>query len=150
MGMATFSSSRPPTPPAHPAAMAASHPATWQATWMTDSQITGLTLPGMMELPGCTAGRISSPNPHRGPEPSRRTSEAILPRVVATPRSAPEANSAASRLPCAAKRSLGSRSGRPVRWARMRQTSAANPSGALSPVPTAVPPIGSSQSPSTA
>src|SRR6516162_108681 len=32
----------------------------------------GLTLPGMIEEPGSFSGRISSPKPERGPEPSRR------------------------------------------------------------------------------
>ena len=38
----------------------------------------GLTLPGMIELPGSFSGSLSSPRPQRGPEPSRRMSLAIL------------------------------------------------------------------------
>ena len=38
----------------------------------------GLTLPGMMDEPGSFSGRSSSPSPLRGPEPSQRTSSAIL------------------------------------------------------------------------
>ena len=34
----------------------ASLPSTRQATWMADSQMTGFTLPGMIEEPGCVAG----------------------------------------------------------------------------------------------
>ena len=49
----------------------------------TDSAITGLTLPGMIEDPGCVSGNVISPIPHRGPEASRRMSEAILVRLTA-------------------------------------------------------------------
>ena len=34
----------------------------------------GLTLPGMIELPGSFAGSFSSPSPQRGPEPEARGS----------------------------------------------------------------------------
>src|ERR1700754_5323055 len=44
----------------------------------------GLTLPGMIDEPGSFSGRISSPKPERGPEPSRRMSLAILNSPVAT------------------------------------------------------------------
>ena len=54
--------------------------------WIADSAMTGLTLPGMMELPGCTSGMASSPSPVRGPEASKRTSLAILSRLSATVR----------------------------------------------------------------
>ena len=40
--------------------MVASLPMTWAATIVTLSAITGLTLPGMMEEPGCTSGRAIS------------------------------------------------------------------------------------------
>ena len=56
----------------------------------------GLTLPGMIEEPGSFSGRISSPRPERGPEPSRRMSLAILNRAVATELSAPCTNTIAS------------------------------------------------------
>ena len=62
-----------------------------EAAWIRDSAITGLTLPGMIELPGCTSGSASSPRPQRGPEPKRRTSLAILRRLTATVRIDPEA-----------------------------------------------------------
>ena len=51
---------------------------------MTDSAITGLTLPGMIDEPGCNSGRISSPMPQRGPEPIQRMSLAIFIRLTAT------------------------------------------------------------------
>ncbi len=40
----------------------------------------GLTLPGMIDEPGSFSGKINSPRPERGPEPSRRMSLAILKR----------------------------------------------------------------------
>src|ERR1700721_2511207 len=51
-----------------------------------------LTLPGMIEDPGSFSGRISSPRPERGPEPSRRISLAILNRPVGPELIAPGAN----------------------------------------------------------
>ena len=53
-------------------------PITWQHTMVSASDCVGLTLPGMIEEPGSFSGRISSPRPERGPEPSRRMSLAIL------------------------------------------------------------------------
>ena len=58
--------------------------------------MTGLTLPGMMEDPGWTAGSRSSPRPARGPEPIQRMSLAIFISAVAYVRSAPEAKASAS------------------------------------------------------
>ena len=51
---------------------------TWAATIVSISAWVGLTLPGMIELPGSFSGSFSSPRPQRGPEPSRRMSLAIL------------------------------------------------------------------------
>ena len=42
------------------------------------SACVGLTLPGMIELPGSFSGMRSSPRPERGPEASRRMSLAIF------------------------------------------------------------------------
>ena len=53
-------------------------PNTWQQTMVSASAWVGLTLPGMIDEPGSFSGRISSPRPERGPEPSRRMSLAIL------------------------------------------------------------------------
>jgi hypothetical protein len=47
-------------------------------TWLTTSGITGFTLPGMIELPGCICGRLISFRPQRGPEASSRMSLQIL------------------------------------------------------------------------
>ena len=41
------------------------------------SHCVGLTLPGMMLLPGSFSGRLSSPSPHRGPLPRNLMSLAI-------------------------------------------------------------------------
>src|SRR2546427_6088498 len=61
--------------PAWPDTMrAVSFPMTWAATIITDSAMTGLTLPGMMEDPGCVSGRRISPRPQRGPDPNHRMS----------------------------------------------------------------------------
>ena len=42
------------------------------------SDCVGLTLPGIIELPGSFAGSMSSPMLHRGPDPSHRISLAIF------------------------------------------------------------------------
>src|SRR5262245_51318170 len=49
-------------------------PITRQQTLLTTSGITGLTLPGMIDEPGCFGGRLISRNPQRGPEESSRKS----------------------------------------------------------------------------
>jgi hypothetical protein len=117
---------------------------TCAATIIVASQITGLTLPGMIELPGCRSGRRSSASPVRGPEPSHRMSLATLNRETATVRSAPEASTSPSRAPCASMWSSASvRSCKPLLLRSSSTTREPNPSGAFSPVPTAVPPIGS-------
>jgi hypothetical protein len=56
----------------------ASLPNTWAQTMVSASHWVGLTLPGMIDEPGSFSGRISSPRPERGPEPSKRMSLAIL------------------------------------------------------------------------
>ncbi len=112
-----------------------------------DSAITGLTLPGMIELPGWTSGSCSSPRPVRGPEASRRTSLAILSRLTATVRSAPDA--ASDRV----ERGLGLEvvvglaqrdTGTLLRASGRRAR--ANSGCVLMPVPTAVPPSATSDS----
>ena len=52
-GIITFNSS---WPESAAASIAASHPITWKQTWLTISGTEGLTLPGMIDDPGCTAG----------------------------------------------------------------------------------------------
>ena len=50
----------------------------------------------MILLPGSFAGRDSSPNPQRGPEPSQRTSFAIFIKLTASVFNAPLAATIAS------------------------------------------------------
>ena len=67
-----------------------SFPMTLNAIWFTTSGITGLTFPGMMEDPGCMAGRLISLIPVRGPEESSRRSLQILESFTARRFSADE------------------------------------------------------------
>ena len=117
---------------------------TWAQAIIVASQMTGLTLPGMIEEPGCRSGMRISPRPARGPEPIQRRSLQILTRLTATVFRAPDASTSASREPCASKWFRASRSGRPVSSMRTPMTFSAKPGGVLIPVPTAVPPSGSS------
>ena len=55
----------------------------WKQTWLTTSGITGLTLPGMIDEPGCIAGRLISCRPQRGPDESRRRSLQIFESLIA-------------------------------------------------------------------
>ena len=71
--------------------------------------MTGLTLPGMIELPFWSSGSAISARPARGPEPIRRMSFAIFVSETATTFSAPEASTSASRAACASKGSAGGR-----------------------------------------
>ena len=68
-------------------ATVASLPMTWAHAMATASGMTGLTLPGMMLLPGCSAGRLISASPVRGPLFIQRRSLAIFVRVTAAARS---------------------------------------------------------------
>ena len=92
-GLKTFSSKLPEAPPI---ATATSLPITWAQTIVIASHCVGLTLPGMMLLPGSFSGMRSSPMPARGPEASQRTSLAILVSEVASVLSAPLAKTSAS------------------------------------------------------
>jgi len=139
--MKTFSSRVPWDPPK---ATAASLPMTWAATWVTASGMTGLTLPGMIDEPGWRSGMRISARPVRGPEPIQRRSLAIFTMATAMTRSSPEASTRPSRLAWAAKWSRASVMGSPVRAARAAMTAGAKAGGALMPVPTAVPPRGTS------
>ena len=65
----------------------ASLPITCAATMVTASGITGLTLPGMMLLPGCSAGSAISPSPASGPLFIQRRSLAIFISATASVRS---------------------------------------------------------------
>ena len=94
----------------------------------------------MMELPGSLAGIAISPKPRRGPEASQRTSLAIFIMFAASAFTAPWAKTTAS-LPVSARNLFGSvTKGRSVCSAMWAATASSKPSGALRPVPTAVPP----------
>ena len=120
-----------------------------RAPCSTTSLITGLTLPGMIELPGCVAGIADLADARaRAAEPSQRMSLAIFDeadgdrlQLPATPR---------RRRPCARLRlevvlGLDERHARVARRSR-RSPASANSGCELMPVPTAVPPSGSSRS----
>jgi len=67
--------------------------------WLSISASTGLTLPGMIDDPGCTAGSRISSRPVVGPDDSSRKSLAMRVRVIAVVRIAAE-KSAASACDC--------------------------------------------------
>ena len=97
----------------------------------------------MIELPGSFSGSFNSPKPQRGPEPSKRMSLAILVSDTAMVLSTPDSSTIVS---CAASSAnlLGAEvNGKRVRLATSLAKASANPLGALSPVPTAVPPCAS-------
>ncbi len=99
----------------------------------------------MIEDPGWISGSLISMIPVRGPDAIHRRSLAILVRLAAMTLRAPDSSTSASRAPCASKWFSASRSAdRPVRSRRSVMTPSVIPSGALRPVPTAVPPRGSS------
>ena len=106
--------------------------------------MTGLTLPGMIDEPGCRSGMRISASPVRGPEPIQRMSLAILISATAIVRSWPDYLD--QRVTGALGREVVGRLGQ--RQVRCRSASRlitlrANVFGALMPVPTAVPPSGS-------
>ena len=74
----------------------ASLPSTCAHTISMASHCVGFTLPGMIDEPGSFSGRISSPSPARGPEPSQRMSLAIFASGTASPRSPADAAASAS------------------------------------------------------
>ena len=65
-------------PAAPPKATAASLPITCVQTWQTASHMTGFTLPGMIDEPGCRSGMPISSSQVRGPDPISRRSLQIL------------------------------------------------------------------------
>ena len=97
--------------------------------------MTGFTLPGMIEEPGCVSGSASSASPARGPMPMNRMSDAIFQRPSAIVRSPPCAAIAASSAAWAWKWFDVSRTWRPVSSDRRMQARAAYSGWALIPVP---------------
>ena len=138
-GIITLSSSCPCS-----AAMATvvSHPMTWKHTWLTISGMDGLIFPGMIDEPGCTAGRMISSSPVRGPDTMRRRSLTILERSRARPRSDAEKAAASPMLCMSWMRSAPTRSEAiPVMALRCVFISAGYCGSTVTPVPTADPPI---------
>src|ERR1700736_281896 len=80
-GLNTLSSKLPCVPAIE---IAVSLPITCTQTIVMASDCVGLTLPGMIDDPGSFSGRLSSPSPHRGPDPSQRMSLAIFMSDVAS------------------------------------------------------------------
>ena len=125
---------------------AVSLPITCAHTIVIASHCVGLTLPGMIELPGSFSGMRSSPIPERGPLASQRTSLAILNSDVASVLSDPCRSTSASCDASAANLFGAELTAWPVRRdSTAAHASVANPAGALRPVPTAVPPSASSR-----
>ena len=125
-------------------ATVASLPMTRAHTMSTASGMTGLTLPGMIDEPGCRSGMCSSPRPVFGPEPIQRRSLQIFVRDTAMVRSAPDASTRPSRLACASKWSRASVIGSSVSSCEQLDDELREAGGVLMPVPTAVPPSGTS------
>ncbi|MCY1302451.1 hypothetical protein D9M68_844080 [compost metagenome] len=93
-------------------------PMTSKATWLTASGITGLTLPGMIELPGWRGGRLISLMPVRGPLESRRRSLQIFDSLTAVRLSMPENSTKAPMSEVASIRSAAGTTGWPLMAAR--------------------------------
>ncbi len=70
-------------PPSAAMVTVTSAPAMENATWLTTSGITGLTLPGMMLDPAWRGGRLISPSPACGPDDSSRRSLQIFDSLMA-------------------------------------------------------------------
>src|SRR5476651_2645306 len=103
MGNITFSSKLPDCPAT---VIVASLPMTCAATIAVASGITGLTLPGMIEEPGCRPSSSISPRPANGPEFIQRRSLAIFIKDTAVVLSCPETATAVSWEPISANRFL--------------------------------------------
>src|SRR5450755_4703039 len=108
------------------------------------SHCVGLTLPGMIELPGSFSGIVISPSPERGPLASQRTSLAILNSDAASAFSAPCRLTSASAAAMASNLLGAVTNASPVYLVIAAATRSPNRGWVLSPVPTAVPPIASS------
>ena len=124
--------------------MATSFPMTCAQTIVSASHCVGLTLPGIIELPGSLAGIMISPIPERGPDAIKRISFAILFNDTANCFNAPCVSTIASCAASASNLLCAVIKGRRVNSAIYSATRFAYPFGVLIPVPTAVPPRASS------
>src|SRR5258708_4233015 len=133
-GLNTFSSKFPEAPPI---LIATSLPSTCAHSMVIASDCVGLTLPGMIELPGSFSGMEISPIPERGPLASQRTSFAILVSDAASVFSAPCAFTSASLAASASNLLRAETKGSPVSFPSSFATLAPNSGWALRPAPTA-------------
>ena len=130
--------------------IATSLPNTWQHSMVTASHWVGLTLPGMIELPGSFSGIVISPRPERGPEAIQRMSLAIFISAAASVFSAPWAESRASWPASAANLFSAVRNGSASVCSSSVAMRVAYSGWAFRPVPTAVPPAASCSTPGKA
>src|ERR1044071_8851 len=107
----------------------------------TSSGITGFTLPGMMDDPGCSAGRLISARPALGPDVNRIRSLDIFESFTARLLSAEEYATNPCWSQVAAIMSAAGTIGLPVSFARRSAHFFAYPFGTLIPVPIAVAPM---------
>ena len=105
------------------------------------SGITGFTFPGIMEDPGCMAGRLISPSPQRGPEANSLRSLQILFILTATRRMAEEYPTMQEVSEVAPIRSSASLISNPVILRRAAMHFSAYSGSAVIPVPMAVAPM---------
>lgn len=119
-------------------------PITWIAIITIASHWVGLTFPGIIELPGSFAGKISSPKPQFGPLASHLMSLAIFISATAKPFSVEWTLTRASKESWAVNLFWAVTNGLFVSSTIFLATSKEKPFGALSPVSTAVPPIANS------
>ncbi len=114
------------------------------------SAMTGLTFPGMMDEPGCTAGRMISPRPVLGPELKSLMSFAILISSIARDLSPPETSTKSAMLCVDSIRFVDPLRSRPVIFFSDSIVLSLYRGCVFIPVPTAVPPIPMIFSPSEA
>ena len=100
-----------------------------------------MTLPGIIDDPGCMAGRLISPKPQRGPEANRRKSLQILFIFTATRRIADEYPTMAEVSEVAPTKSSASLISQPVILRRASIHFSAYSGSAVIPVPIAVAPM---------
>ena len=98
----------------------------------------------VVSVGGSFAGSTNSPRPHRGPLPNQRISFAIFISAAASIFNAPDISTAASCAANPANLLRPTRNGCPVNSEIASTIFRSNPALLLIPVPTAVPPIGSS------
>ena len=117
-------------------------PITCAQTMHAASGTTGLTLPGMIEEPGCSAGSSTSASPASGPEFIQRRSLPIFISATASALYWPDSSTRSSCAEMPSKVFSACPNFTPVAAASALATPLPNLGWALMPVPIAVPPIG--------